>query len=228
MDIEQMKFNLHLVREKITESAEKVGRDPSEITLIAVSKTMPPEYVSMAIESGVTNFGENYLQDGEQKASMFANSATWHFIGNLQRNKVGKVIDLFHMIQSVDSLSLAERIGRLAKERDIVVPILLQIHYGDEVTKHGLLPDELDVAYEQISTISNISVKGLMTIPPLVNSPEENRCYFRNLYERANALNLPSKPIISMGMTDDFDIAIEEGATMVRVGRAIFGERRRK
>lgn len=222
-DSDFIQKNLESINNRIETACKKSGRKSSEITLIAVSKKVSLEKIKIAIDCGAKSFGENYMQEAQEKARNL--EADWHFIGHLQSNKVRLATTLFSMIQSVDSMKLAEKIDSVSKIEDKKTNILLQIHYGEEDTKTGFLPDEILPSFEKLQQLPNLSIKGLMTIPPFVSDPEQNRHYFESMRILSEKIFPNTTPILSMGMTDDFEIAIEEGANMVRVGRAIFGER---
>ncbi len=226
MNTQKIKENIDKIQEKIHNACLKTGRKADEITMIAVSKTIAPETVKSAIDAGIKIFGENYLPEGSQKAALFQ-EAEWHLIGHLQSNKIKLALKNFILLQSIDSISLAEKINNAAKKENLCKDILLQIHYGNESTKSGFSPFEAKEAFNKISLLDNLQIKGLMTIPPLVNTAQENRKYFREMKELSEKLFPQDNAILSMGMTDDFEIAIEEGSTMVRIGRAIFGERKK-
>lgn len=227
---EQLAQNIAHVRERIGEAALKVGRDPAEVTLVAVSKTRPVELVEWAYNLGVTDFGENRVQEALPKIARFHPPALrWHLIGHLQSNKAGKVAGLFSSVQSVDSVYLAQKLSRYAQEAGVCLSILLQVNVAGEASKEGMTPDEAPELARQIVSLPALTVEGLMTIAPLVEDPEEVRPVFRalrHLRDRLRAqITASTWPHLSMGMTDDYGVAIEEGATLVRVGRAIFGER---
>ena len=227
---EHMKENIAEVKERIAKACEKAGRDPSEVTLIAVSKTMPVEDLLKARELGMTHFGENKVQEIVEKYDQIPKDQTWHMIGHLQRNKVKYIIDKVAMIHSVDSLRLAETISKEAAKKDVVMPVLIEVNVAGEESKFGVSPEDVKPLVKEISVLPNIRVEGLMTIAPFVENGEENRPVFRSLREisvdiaRENIDNV-SMNELSMGMTVDYDVAVEEGATMVRVGTAIFGKR---
>jgi pyridoxal phosphate enzyme (YggS family) len=230
MDETQLSANIDYVRSTIAESARQAERRPEEIILVAVSKTVPIELVKMAYNLGVTNFGENRVQDALPKIAAFhPANVHWHMIGHLQSNKAGKVIDPFDSIQSVDSLHLAQALNKHAGEKGKRLPVLLQVNISGEASKEGMSPSEVTEVARQILALPHLEVQGLMTIAPLVADPEEARPVFRDLRLLRERLRteLPtcSWQHLSMGMTDDYHIAIEEGATIVRIGRAIFGER---
>lgn len=210
------------VRERIAGACQRSGRDVAEVTLIAVTKGIGPDAIREAVEAGIRDIGENRVQEAEEKATALADlrrELTWHMIGHLQTNKVKTALTLFDTIHSVDSIHLAEEVSRRALN---TVPVFLEVNVAGEPSKFGFSLDELPVAYTQIAQRHTLEVRGLMTVAPLTAHPQDARPAFRRLAEAARGLGLPS---LSMGMTDDYEIAIEEGATHVRVGRAIFGER---
>ena len=230
--------NITRVRERIAAAARRVGRDPAEITLVAVTKTVPAARVREAWELGLTDFGENRVQEAVAKIPLVVPDAQrpldrppprWHMIGHLQRNKVKHVIPLFDFIHSVDSVRLAREIQRRAERVGKVMPVLLEVNVAGEATKYGFAPEEVAAAVEEIAPLPHLEIHGLMTVAPIAEDPEEVRPHFRHLRELRDELarRFPSLDWhhLSMGMTDDFEVAIEEGATMVRIGRAIFGER---
>lgn len=222
--------NIARVRETIAETARRVGREPEEITLVAVSKTKPLALVQIAYNEGVTDFGENRVQDALPKIADFhPPGMRWHMIGHVQTNKGRRVAESFDAVQSVDSLHLAQALNRYAGGRDKPLPILLQVNVSGEASKEGMTPQETPEIARQIIALSALEIQGLMTIAPLAHDPEEARPTFRGLRLLREQLQRELPEIawlhLSMGMTDDYAIAIEEGATIVRVGRAIFGER---
>ena len=228
---EQLAENIAHVRARVGEAAEKAGRDPAEITLVAVSKTKPVELVEMAYNLGVTDFGENRVQEALPKIARFHPAGLhWHLIGHLQSNKAGKAVEPFACVHSVDSLHLARLLNRRAEEEGKRLPILLQVNVAGEVSKEGMAPGETPELARQIVALPALQVEGLMTIAPLVDDPEEVRPIFRELRRLRDRLReqvtASAWAHLSMGMTDDYEVAIEEGATLVRVGRAIFGARR--
>jgi hypothetical protein len=223
---------LKAVRDDISSAAEKAGRSPGDITLVAVSKTHPPEAVLAAIGAGAGVFGENRVQEAEPKISVVGRTAAeWHLIGHLQSNKARKAVSLFDVIESIDSLELAERLERICHEEGKSLQrALIQVKLGDENTKAGASVDELRRIAAASSKFSCLQIEGLMAIPPYAEDPEDARPYFRRLRElRDNLRDLgafgESFGELSMGMSHDFGVAIEEGATIIRVGTAIFGER---
>ena len=222
--------NLQQVNANIEKACAAVGRAPSEITLVAVSKTKPVSMLQEAYDAGARVFGENKVQEIMDKYDQLPSDIQWHMIGHLQRNKVKYIIDKVAMIHSVDSLRLAQTIEQEAAKKELVMPILLEVNVAEEDTKFGLKVEEVLPLLEQISSFSHIQVKGLMTIAPFVENPEENREVFRTLKKlsvdiSAKNINNVNMSVLSMGMTGDYQVAVQEGSTMVRVGTGIFGER---
>ena len=215
---------LQAVRLRIADACARAGRSPDEVTLVAVTKGFPPEAVREAAAAGVRHFGENRIQEAQAKLPALGDLSpkpTWHMVGHLQTNKVKTALNLFDIIQSVDSFHLAEAINRRAPQPDRV-PVLLEVNVAAEPAKYGFSPDELPSQAEAIRRLSGLDVRGLMTVAPMTDDREQLRPIFRRLRQLAQSLQLPE---LSMGMTDDFETAVEEGASIVRVGRAIFGER---
>jgi len=217
------------VLDQVAAACARVGRDPAEVTLVAVSKTVPAERLRAAVEAGLTILAENRVQEGEAKAPL-VDGATWHLVGPLQSNKARRALETFTVIQSVDSTDLARRLDRLAAEvrPGAPVPVLLQVNIDDDAAKAGFEPAALEKALDEILELPRLDVRGLMTIGRLTAKPEEARPTFKALRELAERLRRGRSrlgPELSMGMSADFDVAIEEGATIVRVGRALFGER---
>ncbi len=226
----RIESNLEKVKERIAQAALRAGRSPDDIQLVAVSKTMSAETVRRAIEAGVSILGENYLQEARKKIEEIGHAVRWDFIGHLQSNKAKYVVDLFDIIQSVDRLSLAQEINRLALKKGKTVKVLLQVNISGEEAKSGIDPAGAATLVRETLNLSNLSVQGLMTMPPFFDDPEEARPYFVALRELRDTLRKEHGEYIalkelSMGMSADFEIAIEEGSTIVRVGTAIFGER---
>ncbi|WP_294489466.1 YggS family pyridoxal phosphate-dependent enzyme [Anaerosporobacter sp.] len=225
-----VKENLAYVEEQITKACERAGRNRDEVTLIAVSKTKPVSLVDEVIDNGIREFGENKVQEIMDKYETVKTPVNWHMIGHLQRNKVKYIVDKVCLIHSVDSYRLAEMIDQEAAKKGVRCDILIEVNIAKEDTKYGVMEDEVIPLIEQISKLSNIRIKGLMTIAPFVEYSEKNRVHFRNLrnlyvdIKTKNIDNVDMK-ILSMGMTNDYEVAIEEGATMVRVGTGIFGQR---
>ena len=220
---------LESVRARIEAAALRARRDPGEVALVAVSKTMSPERVREAVEAGQNLFGENRLQDAMTKIPQVA-GARWHFIGTLQRNKARSVVENFEMIHSLDGVKLARVLDRLGVERGSPVDALVQVNVGGEATKGGVEVGELPELLDEVAPLDGLQVHGLMAIPPFLDDPEEVRPYFRTLAGLARSEAGRGRPRISMrhlsmGMSGDFEVAIEEGATLVRVGTSIFGPR---
>lgn len=222
--------NLELVHKNIREACTSAGRSADEVTLIAVSKTKPVELLMEAYDAGERVFGENKVQEIMDKYDRMPSDVKWHMIGHLQRNKVKYIIDKVAMIHSVDSLRLAQTIEQEAAKKDICIPVLVEINVAEEESKFGFHMNEVIPFLEEVSGFSHLKVMGLMTIAPFVDDPEENRDIFRKLkklsvdIETKNINNI-TMSVLSMGMTGDYQVAIEEGATMVRVGTGIFGAR---
>lgn len=226
-----LKENYDMVAEKVRGACERSGRNPEEVTIIAVSKTKPLEYVVELSRHGVMDFGENKVQELCSKYEAIENPVRWHLIGHLQTNKVKYIVDKVALIHSVDSLKLAKQISKEAVKKQVTVPVLIQVNVAEEETKFGLeSTDEVMELVQETAKLPNISIQGLMTIAPFVDDPEDNRKYFRQLkqlfidIDKKNFDNVTMK-ILSMGMTNDYEVAVEEGATMVRVGTGIFGAR---
>jgi pyridoxal phosphate enzyme (YggS family) len=216
--------NVAEVQRRIAAAAERAGRSPSEITLVAVSKKQPATALREAIAAGIAEFGENYVQEARAKrGELMDERVRWHMIGHLQTNKAIQALDLFDFFQSVDSVRLAAALGKAATARGRAVDILAQVHLGDEATKAGLQPERTRDAVAEMAAIPGIAVQGLMGIAPL---GVDARPYFRQLYGLFSTLAPENRKVLSMGMTADFETAIEEGATMPRVGSALFGPRR--
>ncbi|ACL02103.1 alanine racemase domain protein [Desulfatibacillum aliphaticivorans] len=223
--------NLQEIQERIQKAAEECGRDPQSIRLVAVSKTKPAEMLRQAAAAGATIFGENYIQEAREKiAELESLDVEWHFIGHLQSNKAKYAVPLFSLIHSVDSFKLAGEIDKQAAKAGKIQDILVQVNISGEETKSGTADEEAATLVKEISALENVRVKGLMTMPPFFDDPDRARPFFRRLRELAQAIqNKGFKNVsmeeLSMGMTGDFEAAIEEGATLVRVGTAIFGAR---
>ncbi len=222
--------NLNRVRAGIETACERASREPSEVTLIAVSKTKPLEDLQEAYGAGVRDFGENKVQELVEKAAAMPQDIRWHMIGHLQRNKVKYIVDKVWMIHSVDSLRLAEEISREAQKKQTEVRILVEVNAAQEESKFGVSPSQTEELVRQIAVLPGIRICGLMTIAPFVTDPEENRKYFKQLKKLAvdiegKNIDNVSMNFLSMGMTGDYLVAVEEGATFVRVGTGIFGER---
>jgi pyridoxal phosphate enzyme (YggS family) len=221
--------NLARIRERIAGAAERAGRRADEITMVAVSKTFPAEAILAAHEAGLRDFGENRVQEFEAKQLELANlDATWHLIGHLQSNKAKRAAQLFNRVDSVDSLALAQKLDLAADDQEKRLPILIEVHLGGEATKSGVTEANLAALAEGISALTHLDLHGLMTVPPYSEDAERARPYFRKLRELrdelSDRLGRPL-PILSMGMSHDFEVAIEEGATEIRIGTALFGVR---
>ncbi len=225
--------NLARVRERMEAAALRSGRKAGQIRLVAVSKTVPPERVREAVDAGVEILGENYVQEAQKKIDLVGRRPAWHFIGHLQTNKAKIAGRLFDFIHSVDSLRLAEELSRAARRENKVIPILLQVNLAGEESKFGAAESDLFLLLEAVSRLEGVSVKGLMAMPPFFENAEDSRPYFkelRSLAESAARQRIPGIGMgeLSMGMSNDFEVAIEEGATLVRVGTAVFGPRPQK
>lgn len=225
-----VKENLAEVETRIGQACERAGRKREEVTLIAVSKTKPVSMMEEAIGAGIVDFGENKVQEIVDKYEVLPRNLNWHMIGHLQRNKVKYIVDKVCMIHSVDSLKLAETISELAAKKNVEVPVLIEVNMAGEDSKFGVTPEAAPALVEAAAKLPGIRISGLMTIAPFVENPEDNRIHFRNL--RKLSVDITGKNIdnvsmsaLSMGMTGDYEVAIEEGATMVRVGTGIFGAR---
>lgn len=227
----EIRERIERVRGQIADAAARAGRDPSGITLIGVSKTKPAEAVAEAVAEGIENVGENRVQEAAEKVGrvreLLGRDPIWHLIGTLQRNKARQALDLFGLIQSVDSVRLADALSTRAEGRQM--PILLEVYLGDDEARPGFRPTEIDESVTAIRSLSGLDVRGLMTVAPLGLNQEQTRQAFRSLRELRDSLAQRHPDLsldhLSMGMSEDFGLAIEEGATMIRVGRAIFGER---
>lgn len=228
--IREIDENIQNVRKNINEACLRCGRDPKEVTLIAVSKTKPVEDVRAAMAAGMEYFGENKVQELTVKMDAITQPLHWNMIGHLQKNKVKYIVGRVDLIHSVDSVDLARKIQTEAAKKKVEANILLEVNVSGEESKFGVRPENLEDVVREIAVLPNVHIKGLMTVAPFTQDPEENRQYFKNL--RNLAVDIKSKNIdnvtmsvLSMGMTGDYTVAIEEGATMVRVGTGIFGER---
>jgi pyridoxal phosphate enzyme (YggS family) len=217
--------NIRRVQERIAVAADRCGRDPADITLVVVSKTVSAERIREAVEAGIRDFGENYYQEAREKLDLLPADLHWHFIGHLQTNKAKYIVGRFALVQSVDRIELAQELSRRAESRNIVQPVLIEVKLDPTESKTGILPDEALGLAEEIAKLRGLRLKGMMGIPPLAGGAEAARPYFAQL--RALFEHLPEeyRRTLSMGMTADFEVAIEEGANLVRVGTAIFGKR---
>jgi pyridoxal phosphate enzyme (YggS family) len=222
--------NLARVRKRIARAAEVAGRLADEITLVAVSKTFSVEAIRAAYDVGVRHFGENRVQEMDTKRPKLADlDATWHFIGHLQSNKARLATQLFDRLDALDSLPLAQKLDTAAREHGKRLPVLIEVHLGGEQTKSGVAEGDLPVLIEGVAALPNLELRGLMAVPPYCHDPERVRPYFRQLRVLRDTLSQGSGrqfPSLSMGMSHDFEVAIEEGATEIRVGTALFGTRK--
>lgn len=222
--------NYTRIREQVAEAARRCGRRPESITIVCAAKTKGPAAVQAVLAAGATDIGENYVQEAQQKIVQVATPACWHLIGHLQRNKAKTAVQLFTLIHSLDSVALTRELHRRGEKQNKVVRTLIEINLSGETTKSGIALEEVDDLLETASALSHVQIEGFMTIPPPGSTAEAARPYFRALaelrdrYARFQTANVRFDEL-SMGMTDDFLVAIEEGATIVRIGRAIFGER---
>lgn len=228
-----LKDNLAKVEKNIEEACKKAGRERSEVTLIAVSKTKPVSMLQEIYDEHIRHFGENKVQELCDKIEQLPEDISWHMIGHLQRNKVKYIVGKVALIHSVDTYRLAEEINIQAKKKNVIVPILVEVNIAAEESKFGISKEDAILLVEDISHLENVRIKGLMTIAPYVENPEDNRQYFQKIKQLSvditnKNIDNVSMEILSMGMTGDYMVAIEEGATMVRVGTGIFGERNYK
>jgi hypothetical protein len=223
--------NIARVEERISDACRRSGRRREDVRLVAVSKTQPPELIRAAFAAGLRDFGENRLQEAKSKRPELADlGATWHLVGHLQSNKARAALELFHWVHSLDSLRLAEKLAQAAVPGGARLPALIEVNLGEEASKAGVRAREVAAMAELIAPMETLDLRGLMVIPPFLENPEDVRPYFRQLRALAGAIaarKLPNVSMreLSMGMSHDFEVAIEEGATIVRVGMAIFGER---
>ena len=222
--------NWQAVCARVAAAARRAGRDSQSVRLIAVSKTKPVEMIEAAIAAGATDIGENYVQEAAEKIRRITTPVRWHLIGHLQRNKAARAVELFEVIHTLDGVALGEALARQAERHAQLVRLLVEVNIGGEATKSGVAPPQVPALLEALAPQRWLLIDGLMAIPPPGPSAESGRPYFRGLRELRDRLrreapsNVPLREL-SMGMSDDFEVAVEEGATMVRVGRAIFGER---
>lgn len=225
-----IKENLNAVRENIRLAAEEAGRDPGDVTLIAVSKTKPVSMIEEAYACGCLDFGENRVQELCEKYEVLPKDIRWHLIGHLQRNKVKYVVDKAYLIHSVDSLKLAQEIQKEAEKKQVDVNILIEVNMADEESKFGVSAKEAEDLVREAAKLPNIHIQGLMTIAPIVEKPEDNAVHFANLKQlsvdiKGKNIDNVNMNVLSMGMTGDYEQAVKDGATYVRVGTGIFGER---
>jgi pyridoxal phosphate enzyme (YggS family) len=227
MDIAE---NLNSIRQRIRDACERAGRTADSVLLLAVSKTHPAEAIQAAADCGQIFFGESKIQEAKAKIPLCPGRARWHFVGHLQSNKVRDAVELFEMIQSVDGLELAREISKRCGQAARMMPVLLEVNVAGEASKFGCKPEQLLADLKEINALPRIAIHGLMTIPPFAPSAEKARPYFRRLRElKTQCEEILGAPLphLSMGMSGDFEVAIEEGATIVRIGTALFGERRK-
>lgn len=226
--------NLQDIRRKITETAIQCGRDPATIRLVAVSKKFPASHIQEAIQAGQFLFGENYIQEAAQKKTEIGDTASFHFIGHLQSNKAKLAAQLFEMIETIDRYKLAAALDKELKYLGKTLDILVQVNIGQEPQKSGVLPQDTEELLKKLLLLSNLKVRGLMTIPPYSDNPEHTRPHFKALrllgeeMQRKNYFSDSTCVELSMGMSSDYTVAIEEGATLVRIGTALFGHRHKK
>jgi len=222
--VSEVADNINFIRERIRVAAERAGRNPEEIALIAVSKTVEPDRIEAALVAGQALFGESKVQEARAKIPLVSGRASWHMIGHLQTNKAREAVALFEVIHSVDSVKLAVEIEKCAERAGKTQAILLEVNVSGQASKFGLKSEDLKSAVAEINRLPRLEVRGLMTIAPFIEETQKARPWFRRLRELRDTLGLRE---LSMGMTHDFEAAIEEGATMVRIGTAIFGGRKR-
>ncbi|MDR3456158.1 MAG: YggS family pyridoxal phosphate-dependent enzyme [Verrucomicrobiae bacterium] len=222
--------NLASIRQRIAAACQRAGRAEASVTLLAVSKSHPPETIRAAVDAGQFHFGENKIQEAKAKIPLSPSKARWQFIGHLQSNKVRDAVELFEMIQGVDSLAIAREISKRAEQAAKTMPILLEVNVAGEASKFGYNPEQLLAELSELNALPRLEIHGVMAIPPFSPVAEKSRPYFQRLRElktRAEAVLGAPLPHLSIGMSGDFEVAIEEGATMVRVGTALFGERQK-
>ncbi|MFO8112103.1 MAG: YggS family pyridoxal phosphate-dependent enzyme [Desulfosalsimonadaceae bacterium] len=229
--METVAKRLERIREKIAEAALRSGRNPESVQIVGVTKTVPVERIAEAVRAGIRIFGENYVQESLQKMEALASpEISWHFIGRLQSNKARHAVLRFELIHSVHSEKLAREIDRQAARLNRVQPVLLQVNTGEETSKTGVMPNDAMDLVKRVSRLQNVSIRGLMTMPPFFDAPDRVRPFFRALHDLKKritdaGLENISMEHLSMGMTGDFEVAVEEGATLVRIGTALFGKR---
>ena len=222
-----LKDNLALIRERINKAVSRRNTVPENVILVAVTKTVSPRVMNEAWQLGINDFGENRVQDALPKIELLPSKINWHFIGHLQTNKVRQVLPVFNLIQSLDSLKLAGVLQKEAEKNNAVANVLLQVNIGGEKNKYGFRWEEAQDALVELTKLNYLKVLGLMGIAPYVEDPEEVRPYFRRLYSLFKEVNLPGIEMkyLSMGMSNDFEVALEEGANIIRVGTSLFGSR---
>lgn len=222
--------NIENIRKNIDAACKRSGRDPKDVLLLAVSKTVDVDRIKVAVDCGLNSLGENRVQEIMEKYEPMGENVKWHLIGHLQTNKVKYIIDKVELIHSVESIKLAEEINKQAKKHNLVMDVLVEVNMADEESKFGVKPEETESFIRELALMDNIRVRGLMTVAPNVENGEENRVYFRNMKQllvdiNAKNINNINMDILSMGMTGDYETAVEEGATIIRVGTGIFGKR---
>jgi PLP dependent protein len=226
----QISSNINAIKQRIAAAAKRAGRDPLSIKLMAVTKTVPPERILKALEAGLTMLGENYVQEAKDKIAAIGDHAQWHMIGHLQTNKAKYAVKLFDCVHSVDRLELAQELDKRAGQINRKLNVLIEVNVSGEESKSGIEKTQVLELVRQVAPFPNLAVRGLMTMAPYSDNPENSRPYFKALRDLRDVINRVdiasiSMEELSMGMTDDFEVAIEEGATIIRVGRAIFGKR---
>lgn len=227
----EMDNRLGEIRRRMEQACARAGRDPESVQLLAVSKTQGPEAVMEAVQLGVIHFGENKVQEARQKIPQCPSAAHWHLVGHLQTNKAREAVRLFEMVHAVDSLKLLETLDRVCQEEGRNLPVCLEVNVSGERSKFGMTPEEVPGVLKAAATLFRVRVVGVMTIPPIADDPEEARPYFRALREARDRWQEEcgvSLPELSMGMSHDFEVAIEEGATWIRVGTRLFGARAKR
>ncbi len=223
--------NLKRIREEVRQTALQCGRNPEDIRIVAVSKKHPTAAIKEALASNQFLFGENYIQEASEKINQIGDAAVFHFIGHLQSNKAKTACHLFQMIETVDRLKTARTLNKHSENGHLILPILIQVNCGRDPNKSGVLPEEAERLLIEINELPALSVRGLMTMPPYSHSPEDSRAHFRSLrllaedFQKKGLFETDSRVELSMGMSHDFQVAIEEGATLIRIGTAIFGPR---
>jgi PLP dependent protein len=222
-----IRANLERTRDRIARAAERSGRTPEDITLVAIAKTFPVHVVEEAIAAGIGDVGENRAQELRDKVAVLGDRVRWHFVGHLQTNKVRTVVGGIVLLHSVDRYGLAEAVARRARSLEIVQDVLIEVNVSGEPSKHGVEPAAASDLASEVAALDGVRVRGLMTMPPLTEDPEDSRPYFRDLALLRDDLvgSLPGATELSMGMTRDFEVGVEEGATLLRIGEAIFGPR---
>ena len=223
--------NYHRILDRISETAGKCGRHPREVKVLGAAKSQSVESIRAAIAAGISLIGENYVQEAQEKKAQIAGAVEWHMIGHLQRNKAKAAVEIFDLIETLDSVALALELEKQCRQRGKKIRALVEVNLAGEESKSGIAKDDLASLLETIATLDHVAVEGLMTVPPFREEPEESRPYFRELRElkdKFNAQRIPHVDLqeLSMGMTHDYPVAIEEGATIVRIGTALFGPRK--